>query len=46
MLIQAARADEPIYMLQNGVDPALREQIAAKNDPKLLEKFDSSWAVG
>ena len=31
----------PIYMLQNGVDPALREQIVAKNDPKLLEKFDT-----
>jgi len=41
LLIQAAELMNPIYMLQNGVDPALREQIAAKNDPKLLEKFDT-----
>jgi hypothetical protein len=41
LLIQAAELMNPIYLRQNGVDPAMRAQIAAKNDPALLERFDT-----
>jgi len=41
LLIQAADLMNPIYMRQNGVDPTQRDQVAARNDPALLEKFDT-----
>ncbi len=41
LLIQAAELMNPIYFRQNGVDPTLRERVAAKNDPALLERFDT-----
>ncbi|MEO6581352.1 MAG: hypothetical protein ABIN68_00910 [Sphingomicrobium sp.] len=41
LLNQAAELMNPIYLRQNGVDPALRAQIAAKNDAALLDRFDT-----
>ncbi len=41
LLIRAAELMNPIYLRQNGADPAMRAQIAAKNDPALIERFDT-----
>jgi hypothetical protein len=41
LLLQAADLMNPIYLRQASADNVkLREEIAAKNDPALLEKFD------
>ena len=42
LLIQAAELMNPIYLRQSSADnPRIREEIAAKNDPALLDRFDT-----
>ena len=42
LLIQAADLLNPIYLRQVSADnPRMREEIAAKNDPALLDRFDT-----